>query len=157
MSSFWPKLWWRDSNIHLVLSAFTPRSPSPASILYDSLHSTYNESTLSYTSEDNEHVMKNLINKLSSRIMAAHILPVLSAVSRDSTVDIATGSGLDDWGVGFRVPLGSRILFLHVIPSGSGAHPACYRTGTGGSFPRLIERPRSRKHDSVHPLPHTSP
>jgi hypothetical protein len=31
--------------------------------------------------------------------------------SRDSAVDIATGYGLDDRGVGVRVPVGSRIFF----------------------------------------------
>jgi hypothetical protein len=31
-------------------------------------------------------------------------------VSRDSAVGIATGYGLDDWEVGVRVPIGSRIF-----------------------------------------------
>jgi hypothetical protein len=30
--------------------------------------------------------------------------------SRDSAVGIATGYGLDDWGVGTRIPVGSRIF-----------------------------------------------
>jgi hypothetical protein len=46
--------------------------------------------------------------------------------SRDIAVGIATGYGLDDRGVGVRVPVGSRIFFLHVVQTGSGAHPTSY-------------------------------
>jgi hypothetical protein len=42
-------------------------------------------------------------------------------------VGIATGYGLDDRGVGVRVP--------DVVQTGSEAHPASYPMGTGGSFP----------------------
>jgi hypothetical protein len=48
---------------------------------------------------------------------------------------IATGYGLDDRGVGVRVPVGSRISLLHVLWTGSGTHPASYPMGTGASFP----------------------
>jgi hypothetical protein len=44
-------------------------------------------------------------------------------MSRDGAVGIASGYGLEDQGVGVRVPVGS------------GAHPASYLIGTGGSFP----------------------
>jgi hypothetical protein len=37
-------------------------------------------------------------------------LLIYSVVSRDSAVGIATGYGLDDWEVGVRVPVGSRII-----------------------------------------------
>jgi hypothetical protein len=30
--------------------------------------------------------------------------------SMDSVVGITTGSGMDDWGVGVRIPIGSRIF-----------------------------------------------
>jgi hypothetical protein len=56
--------------------------------------------------------------------------------SRDSIVGIATAYGLDDLGVGVRVPLGSRIFSLHVVQTGSGVHRTSYPRGTGGSFPR---------------------
>jgi hypothetical protein len=46
---------------------------------------------------------------------------------------IATGYGLDDRGVGVRVSVGSRIFSSRT--TGSGAHPASYPMGTGGSFP----------------------
>jgi hypothetical protein len=41
-----------------------------------------------------------------------------------------------DWtteGVGVRVP--GQEFFLYVFQTGSGAHPASYLMGTGGSFP----------------------
>jgi hypothetical protein len=55
---------------------------------------------------------------------------------------------------------------LHVVETGSGAHPASYPMGAGGSF-RGVKRqrpdathlqlaPRSRKRGSIHPLSHTS-
>jgi hypothetical protein len=56
--------------------------------------------------------------------------------SRDIADGAATGYGLDDRGVGVRVPVGEEFSLLHVVQTGSGAHPACYPMGTGGSFPR---------------------
>jgi hypothetical protein len=61
--------------------------------------------------------------------------PLYERGSRDSVVGIATGYGLDDRGVGVRVPVGSRIFFLYVVQTGSGVHPTSYPMGTGGSFP----------------------
>jgi hypothetical protein len=54
--------------------------------------------------------------------------------SRDSAVGIATGYGLDNQGVGVRVPVGQKFSLLHAVQTGSGAHPASYPMGTGGSF-----------------------
>jgi hypothetical protein len=55
-------------------------------------------------------------------------------VSRVSAVGIATAYGLDDQGVGVRVPVGSEFSLLHVVQTGSGAHLASYPMGTGSSF-----------------------
>jgi hypothetical protein len=55
---------------------------------------------------------------------------------RGSAVGVVTGYGLDGRGVGVRVPVGVRFSPLHVVQTGSGAHPASYPMGTGGSFPR---------------------
>jgi hypothetical protein len=55
--------------------------------------------------------------------------------SRGSVVGIATGYGLDDRGVGVRVPVRPEFSLLHVVQTGSGAHPTSYPIGTGGSFP----------------------
>jgi hypothetical protein len=48
---------------------------------------------------------------------------MLRSVSRDSSVGIATSYGLDERGVGVRVPVGSSIF--------------SYPMGTGGSFPGI--------------------
>jgi hypothetical protein len=55
--------------------------------------------------------------------------------SRDSSVGIALGYGLDDWGSRFRVPAGAGNFSLHHrVQNGSVAHPASYPMGTRGSF-----------------------
>jgi hypothetical protein len=53
----------------------------------------------------------------------------------DSAVGIATDYGLHDRGVGICVPEGQVFSLLHVVQTGSGAHPALYRMDTGDSFP----------------------
>jgi hypothetical protein len=55
--------------------------------------------------------------------------------SRDSVVGIATGYWLDNRGGQSSSP-GRVKNFLHVVQTGSGANPASYPMGTGGSFPR---------------------
>jgi hypothetical protein len=55
--------------------------------------------------------------------------------SRGSAVGLATGYGLDDRGVGVRVPIGSRIFTFHIVRTGSGVHPTSYLVGTGAFFP----------------------
>jgi hypothetical protein len=55
--------------------------------------------------------------------------------SRDSSVGIALGYGLDDRGSRVRFPEGGGNFSLHHrVQNGSGAHPASYPTGTRGSF-----------------------
>jgi hypothetical protein len=56
--------------------------------------------------------------------------------SRDSSVGIALGYGLDDRGsmVWFLAGAGNLSLHHHV-QNGSGAHPASYQMGNRGSFP----------------------
>jgi hypothetical protein len=51
--------------------------------------------------------------------------------SRDSSVGIALGYGLDDGGSRFRFPAGAANFSLHHrVQNGSGAHPASYPMGT---------------------------
>jgi hypothetical protein len=60
----------------------------------------------------------------------------LKKESRDSSVGIALGYGLDDWGSRVRFPEGDGNFSLHhCVQSSSGAHPASYPMGTRGSFP----------------------
>jgi hypothetical protein len=55
--------------------------------------------------------------------------------SRDSSVRIALGYGLDDQGSRVRIPAGPGNFSLHHrVQNGSGAHPASYRMGTRGFF-----------------------
>jgi hypothetical protein len=53
--------------------------------------------------------------------------------SLDSSVGIGTDYGLD---YRVRIPSGAGNFSLgHRVQTGSGAHPASYPMGTGGSFP----------------------
>jgi hypothetical protein len=52
--------------------------------------------------------------------------------SRDSSVGIALGYGLDDRGSRVRFPAGAGNFSLHHrVQNGSGAHPASYPMGIG--------------------------
>jgi hypothetical protein len=56
--------------------------------------------------------------------------------SRDSSVGVALGYGLDDRSSRVRFPAGAGNFSLHHgVQNGSGAHPASYPMGTRGSFP----------------------
>jgi hypothetical protein len=54
--------------------------------------------------------------------------------SRDSVVGITTGYWLDDGGSEFESRYNQEFSLLHVVHTGSGAHPASYPMGTGDSF-----------------------
>jgi hypothetical protein len=54
---------------------------------------------------------------------------------RDSAVGRATGYGLDDRGVGVRVPLGSRIFSLPRRPDRLWVPPSLLSNGYWGLFP----------------------
>jgi hypothetical protein len=56
-------------------------------------------------------------------------------MSRGSSVSVATGHGLDDWGLKVRFLVGAvNFSLFHHVKTGSGAHIASYPVGTGGSF-----------------------
>jgi hypothetical protein len=56
--------------------------------------------------------------------------------SRDSSVGIALGYGLNDWGSRVRFPAGARNFSLHRrVQNGSGIHPTSNPMGTRGYFP----------------------
>jgi hypothetical protein len=62
--------------------------------------------------------------------------PTTRHKSRDSSVGIALGKGLDDRGSRVRFSAGAGNFSLHHrVQNGSGAHPASYPMGTRGSFP----------------------
>jgi hypothetical protein len=59
-----------------------------------------------------------------------------SLKSRDSSVGVALGYGLDDRGSRVRFPAGAGNFSLHHrVQNDSGAHTASYPVGTRGSFP----------------------
>jgi hypothetical protein len=72
---------------------------------------------------------------------------LLTSLSRDSSVGIATGYGLDYGEVG-RVPLGSRFSLLHVVETDSGAHPSSYPVGTWALYPEVKGQGREAGHSS---------
>jgi hypothetical protein len=56
--------------------------------------------------------------------------------SRDSSVGIATGYGLEG---NVPVPAGARdFSLLHSVQTGTAAHPASYPMDTGGPYPREV-------------------
>jgi hypothetical protein len=71
-------------------------------------------------------LMSNLVHERTWHLMK----------SRDSSVGIALGYGLDGRGSRFRFPVGAGNFSLpHHVQNGSGAHPASCPTGTGSFFP----------------------
>jgi hypothetical protein len=55
---------------------------------------------------------------------------------KNSSVGIALGYRLDDWGSGIRFPVGAGNFSLHHrVQKGSGAHPASFPGCIRGSFP----------------------
>jgi hypothetical protein len=52
--------------------------------------------------------------------------------SRDSSVGIATGYGLDDQGGGSLSPGRVKSSLLHIVQTDSGVHPTSYKMDTGG-------------------------
>jgi hypothetical protein len=59
---------------------------------------------------------------------------------RETVVRVVTGYGLDDRGVGIRVPVGSRIFSSPRRPDLSGVHLTSYPFGIG-VFPTGVKRP----------------
>jgi hypothetical protein len=59
----------------------------------------------------------------------------IEAVSRDSAVGISTGYGLDDWEVGVRVPVGSRIFTSPCCPDRLWGPPNFLYNGFRDLFP----------------------
>jgi hypothetical protein len=56
--------------------------------------------------------------------------------SRDSSIGMAVGHGLDDRGAKVPFPAGDGNFSLHHrVQNGSGAYPASYPIGIRGSFP----------------------
>jgi hypothetical protein len=74
-------------------------------------------------------------HRLLSSDIEDHFASYHDKLSRDSVVGIATGYGLDDWGVEVESRKDQEFSRLQSVHTGSGAHPTSYPMGTGGSFP----------------------
>jgi hypothetical protein len=69
--------------------------------------------------------------------------------SRDRSVGIATGYGLDDQGGReFETRWGQKCSLLHIVQTGSEVHPTSYKMGTAGSFPGLKRQGREADHSA---------
>jgi hypothetical protein len=77
----------------------------------------------------------SILGRINS-IQLHYLLCIASNRSRDSSVGIALGYGLDDRGSRVRFPERAGNFSLHHrVQTGSGAHPASYPMGNRGSFP----------------------
>jgi hypothetical protein len=61
--------------------------------------------------------------------------------SRGSSGSTVSDYGLDDRAIEVRSPIGADFSSSLCVQTGSGAHPASYPMGTGGSFPGSKARP----------------
>jgi hypothetical protein len=70
--------------------------------------------------------------------------------SRDSSVSIVSGHGLDERAIEVRSPAGAKVFDLaFCMQTGSDAHPTSCPMGTGGPFPDGKVRPgRDADHSS---------
>jgi hypothetical protein len=101
-------------------------------------------------------------------ISHTHIQWQVKVRSRNSVVGISTGYGLDDQGVGIRVPVGSRIFFSPRLPDRFWGTPSflsnryrrLFLQGKSGGGVKLTTHlklvARWRKYRFIRPLPHTS-
>jgi hypothetical protein len=80
-----------------------------------------------------------LINELIKNVIPLHR-------SRDSAVGIATGYGLEDRGVGIRVPVGSRIFFPPNRPDRLWGSPSLVSNGYCGFSPGVKRPGREADH-----------
>jgi hypothetical protein len=73
---------------------------------------------------------------LMMMMMMMMMMMIMVGRSRNSSVGLALGYGLDDRGSRVRFPLGAGNFSLHHrVQNGSGFHSASYPMGTRGSFP----------------------
>jgi hypothetical protein len=82
------------------------------------------------------HVLEDRDSHPPKRV-SCFILTLANVRSRDSSVSIALGYGLDDRASRVRFTGGGGAGYFslhHCVQNGSGAHPASYQMGTRGSF-----------------------
>jgi hypothetical protein len=122
-----------------VYASFSPPPPPPPppkknnlKLIYEVLGSYSEWQLLFLTSNVHTAAMFLLLKpclEMSGKFPVLHNL----AKSRDSSVGIALGYGLDDQGSRVRFQAGAGNFSLHRVQNGSGTHPASYPMGTRGS------------------------
>jgi hypothetical protein len=109
----------------------------PHSVLYAVLSVATGHSVFSHT----HSALSQFCGMVSTEASLSFHYPFRCKESRDSSVGIALGYGLDDWGSRVRFQVGAGNFSLHHrVQNGSGAHPASYPVGNRGSFPG-VKRP----------------
>jgi hypothetical protein len=98
-------------------------------MLTDILHAIIHKTFFYYIKSINNYAIKIVQ-------LCVYIYIRVYVVSRDSVVGMATGCGLDDRGVGVRVPVGSRIFFSPRRPDLLRGLPSLVSNGYRGLFPR---------------------
>jgi hypothetical protein len=96
------------------------------------------------------HCVNGVTGKSYTRRL--HYPPYLSVWSRGSSGSIVSDYGLDDWAIGVRSPAGVKDFSSNLcVQTGSGAHPASCKMGTGGPSPGVKARP-GREADHSPPI-----
>lgn len=115
---------------------------------------TPSPSCIEWMLPDNEHCLQSYYPATASGIVArlavvdwhwvymshyfkAYLMTLYKLLLRnqDIAVNMVTGCGLDDWGVGFQVPVGSRIVCSPQHPDRLGANPSSYSMNTRCTIP----------------------
>jgi hypothetical protein len=86
----------------------------------------------SFTRHKREKCISNI--QFSFIYLYIYLFIYLFIVSRDSSIGITTGYGLEDRMIGVRFPAGAGNFFLrHRVQTRSGAHPASYPVDKGAT------------------------
>jgi hypothetical protein len=97
--------------------------------------------------ESSTKVSSNGVHEFSNTFFAISDISLVLMGSRDSSVGITLGYGLDDRDSRVRFPAGAGNSSLHHrVQNGSGAHPASYSMGTRFSFPGVKRLGREADH-----------
>jgi hypothetical protein len=138
-----PSLWLDPAHPHVAVSSFCavcvnllkrPRTANTSRTPHTPLQSTRDNSKHILCPAN--AVTKGLSIPEVSLLILYFIRDLLACESRDSSVGIALGYGLDDRGSMVRFPAGAgNFSFHHRVQNGSGAHPASYPKGSRDSFP----------------------
>jgi hypothetical protein len=121
-------VWWLDTNVSEGRAAFIYRITT---------HKSTNPIFISVKTSNFAKLKSfEICVTGNSAFVIVVVIIIIIIKSRDSSVGIALGYGLNDRGSRVRFPAGAMNFSLHHrVQNGSGAHPASSPMGTRGSFP----------------------